>query len=347
MRTVPIPRSWWAGWTGPSSTRQTVVAAVACLLGLVAVFVADLKIPGQVTVSALGVFPIAAAAWLLSERQTALVLLVAFTAQAVLGIEGAVSWLSAGAAICTFAAVAVLVRFAAQGFAAVARNHELERRLLEEAANARGRRERERISRDLHDGAVQALFAIGMGLQAVARSTDDDLVRIRLRNEARALDGVIDDLRSYVFGLVPGILKERNLSAALSHLGETFQGSTGVACQVSIDAPVAADLEYCAGPVVQIANEALSNVARHAQASVVRLELCASASGALLEVSDDGCGFDLGAVGARGHGLRNFADRAEGLGGRLRIDSAPGHGTVLRITLPRAAAMPVATAAAS
>src|ERR1700682_990284 len=118
MRTTfmisPITRD-----SSTSNTRQSIVTAVACLLGLVAVFIADLKIPGQVTVSALAVLPIAAAAWLLSERQMVVVVAVAIAAQAVLGVNGAVSWLSAAAAVCTFAVVAVLVRLAAQGFGGV------------------------------------------------------------------------------------------------------------------------------------------------------------------------------------------------------------------------------------
>ena len=315
-----------------SQSRSPAPIAVACMSGILAVFTADLITPSQVTVSALGVLPIAAAAWLLPRRGTVLVLMLAILAQVVLGGYGAVSWVSAAAAVSTFTAVVLLVRAAAQGFAAVTANQELERRLLERIAIDH---ERARISQDLHDGAVQAIFAVGMGLQAVSRATDNDLLRIRLRSEARALDGVIDDLRSYVFGLVPGVLSDRDLPAALTHLGQTFSSSTGVACEVVVDDSVAADLEAGAGPVVQMASEALSNIARHAQASTVKLTLVRAGADAVFEVRDDGRGFDPAEVATRGHGLRNFVARAESLGGQLQLDSAVGKGTVVSVTIPR------------
>jgi signal transduction histidine kinase len=314
------------------SSRSAAGIAVACTLGIVALFIADLSTPSQVTVGALGVLPIAAAAWLLPRRATVLVATLAILAQVILALSGSVGWVSAAAAVSTFVAVVLLVRAAAQGFHAVTARNELERELLERIAIDQ---ERTRISQDLHDGAVQAIYAVGMGLQAVARATDDDLVRIRLRNEARALDGVIDDLRSYVCGLAPGVLSDRDLAAALTYLGESFSSSTGVACEVTVDDSVAVKLESAAGPVVQMANEALSNIARHAQASRVTLTLGRTGADAVFEVSDDGCGFDPAAMATRGHGLRNFVARVESIGGRLRLDSAPGKGTAVRVQIPR------------
>jgi signal transduction histidine kinase len=324
--------SWRVGSIALPSSRSAAGIVIACTLGILALFIADLSTPSQVTVGALGVLPIAAAAWLLPRRATALVLTLSILAQLVLVLTGSVSWVSAAAAASTFVAVVLLVRAAAQGFAAVTANHELERQLLERIAIDQ---ERARISQDLHDGAVQAIYAVGMGLQAVSRSTDDDLLRIRLRNEARTLDGVIDDLRSYVFGLVPAVLTDRDLPAALTHLGETFANTTGVACEVVVDKSAATALESGAVSVVQMASEALSNIARHAHASRVRLTLLDAGTEAVFEVSDDGCGFDPAAVATRGHGLRNLAARAESIGGRLRLDPAGGQGTVLRVTIPR------------
>jgi signal transduction histidine kinase len=174
-----------------------------------------------------------------------------------------------------------------------------------------------------------------MGLQAVARATADDLVRIRLRNEARALDGVIDDLRSYVCGLAPGVLSDRDLAGHARGAAEGFTEVGERGRQVTVDDSVAVKLESAAGPVVQMANEALSNIARHAQASRVTLTLGRTGADAVFEVSDDGCGFDPAAMATRGHGLRNFVARVESIGGRLRLDSAPGKGTAVRVQIPR------------
>jgi signal transduction histidine kinase len=323
------------GTPAVTSSRSAAPIAIACTLGILAVFIADLNTPTQVTVSALGVFPIAAAAWLLSRRAMLSVLLLAILAEVVLGFYGAISLVSAAAAVSTFIAVVLLVRAAAQGFAAVTANHDLERELRERIAIDH---ERARISQDLHDGAVQAIFAVGMGLQAVSRATDDDLLRVRLRNEAKALDGVIDDLRAYILGLVPGVLSDRDLAAALTQMAAAFSRTTGVACEVDIDNSLAAELDTGAASVVQMANEALSNIARHAHASRVSLTLRRSGADAVFEVRDDGCGFEPAAVATRGHGLRNFAGRAEGLGGRIRVESAAGNGTVVRVVIPAAAA---------
>jgi signal transduction histidine kinase len=85
---------------------------------------------------------------------------------------------------------------------------------------------------------------------------------------------------------------------------------------------------------VQLAREALSNVGRHAGAATCRVSLYRTEDGAVLEVDDDGRGFDPARPSA-GHGLRNLRERAEALGGRAEITSAPGEGTRVRVTIPR------------
>jgi signal transduction histidine kinase len=102
-----------------------------------------------------------------------------------------------------------------------------------------------------------------------------------------------------------------------------------------VDPAVAADLGGRAADVIQLAREALSNVSRHAQAVTCRVSLYRDEHGGVLEIDDDGRGFDPARPPGTGQGLRNLRERAEGLGGRAEIDSTPGQGTRVRVTIPR------------
>jgi len=195
--------------------------------------------------------------------------------------------------------------------------------------------DRERIAKELHDGAIQALFAVGLGLQGSALLAGDDDLRGRLQHAVDELDRVIRDLRNYIFGLRPGILADRQLDQALKGLVEEFGQRTGVLAIAEVDPAAAAELSGRAADVVQLASEALSNVSRHAEAATCRVSLYRDTDGAVLEVDDDGRGFDPAAATGAGQGLRNLRERAEGLGGRAEIDSSPGQGTRVRVTIPR------------
>jgi len=194
--------------------------------------------------------------------------------------------------------------------------------------------DRERIAKELHDGAIQALFAVGMGLQGSALLAGDDDLRGRLQHAVEELDRVIRDLRNYIFGLRPGILADRQLDQALQGLVEEFQQRTGVLAIAEVDPAVAAELTGRAADVVQLASEALSNVSRHAEVATCRVSLVRDPDGAVLEVDDDGRGFDPAAATGTGQGLGNLRERAESLGGRAEIQSAPGEGTRVRVRIP-------------
>ena len=195
--------------------------------------------------------------------------------------------------------------------------------------------DREWIAKELHDGAIQALFAVGMGLQGSAALAASEELRGRLQDAVEEVDRVIRDLRNYIFGLRPGILADRQLDQALHGLVTDFEQRTGVLAIAEVDPQVAAELGGRAGDVVQLAREALSNVSRHAQAATCRVSLYPEGGDAVLEVDDDGRGFDPATVGGAGQGLRNLRERAERLDGRAEISSRPGQGTRVRVTLPR------------
>ena len=194
--------------------------------------------------------------------------------------------------------------------------------------------DRERIAKELHDGVVQALFAVGMSLQASdSLAEDPSAVRTRLREAVEAIDGVIRDLRNYIFGLGPGAAADRELDRALHELAGEFRRGTDVAIAVEVDRTAAEALASRAPDVVQAAREALSNAIRHADPQTVSVELRRDGEHVVLEVEDDGAGFDPGAA-RTGRGLGNLRTRAEALGGELEIRSEAGGGTAVRIVVP-------------
>jgi signal transduction histidine kinase len=193
--------------------------------------------------------------------------------------------------------------------------------------------ERERIAKELHDGIIQSLFAVGMGLQGTALIAQSPETSTRIEGAVEELDRVIRDLRNYIFGLRPGILADRQLDQALKVLAEEMQSRSRIAVEVDVDAAVAAALSGRSADIVQLTREALSNVARHARASHATVRLSRQGSNALLSIDDDGVGFDPRA-GSVGNGMRNMRERAESLHGDLAVTSHNGEGTKLSVTFP-------------
>jgi two-component system, NarL family, sensor histidine kinase DevS len=193
--------------------------------------------------------------------------------------------------------------------------------------------ERERIAKELHDGVIQSLFAVGMSLQGAAGMVRDADVARRIEGSVEDIDRAIRDLRNYIFGLRPGILADRQLDQALNELATEFQERTEVLTIVSVDEEIASELAGRAADIVQLTREALSNIGRHASATSCRVTLRRIDSGAELEIDDDGVGFDVDGP-SRGMGLENLRARVEGLGGALTIVSIAGEGTTIRAALP-------------
>jgi len=191
--------------------------------------------------------------------------------------------------------------------------------------------ERERIAKELHDGIIQSLFAVGMGLQGTAQLAGSLETAARIEGAVEELDRVIRDLRNYIFGLRPGILADRQLDQALRELGEAAQKRSNTRVEVDVDAELAAGLTSRSHDIVQITREALSNVARHAHATHSVVRLARRGSMAVLTIEDDGIGFDVRS-GQSGNGLPNMRDRAAAMGGTLRVASKSGKGTKLRLT---------------
>jgi signal transduction histidine kinase len=200
---------------------------------------------------------------------------------------------------------------------------------LEEVRASRARlaraadNERRRVERDLHDGAQQRLVALTMRLEQARSSTEGSAALI---DEAtRELREAIAEVRSLARGMHPPILTEAGLAAAVESLAERTP------IPVEVDIPEQRLPEPIEAAAYFVVAEALTNAARHAQASVVRIVATVTADHATVTISDDGRG---GAAEANGSGLRGLGDRVAAVGGSLEVISPAGGGTTITATLP-------------
>jgi signal transduction histidine kinase len=193
--------------------------------------------------------------------------------------------------------------------------------------------ERERIAKELHDGIIQSLFAVGMNLQSAALMAVSAETSARIGKAVDELDRVIRDLRNYIFGLRPGILADRQLNQALEALGQEVAATSRIPIAVEVDGAVSAALSSRSHEIVQLTREALSNITRHSRAKRAAVRLTRRGANAILAIEDEGIGFDP-RESSSGNGLRNMRERTAAIGGTLRITSGNGKGTKLRFTFP-------------
>jgi len=199
--------------------------------------------------------------------------------------------------------------------------------------------ERQRIARELHDETGQSLTAIGMGLRSVGASLANDTEKSTLR--LRELEGLVDrsliELQRLIGDLRPSHLDDLGLPAALRWYAGEVQGRTSL--KISVE--VFGEPRPLPGPVntalFRIAQEALTNVVRHAEAGSVRLRVRFGETDVNLQVSDDGRGFDVRPIGGRdpsAWGLLGIEERATLLGGTASVRSRPGQGTDVEVSVP-------------
>ena len=193
--------------------------------------------------------------------------------------------------------------------------------------------ERLALARELHDDLAQHCTAIRVEAACIQRSRDPAQIALaagRVGDEAAALHLSV---RGLLRRLRPAELDELGLVAALQSLCRAWTARSGVACEFVFDRDEAPFNEAINTAVYRVAQEALVNVTRHAQATGVRIALQARDATLTLEVKDDGCGFDA-AFATRGLGLLGAAERAAALGGCIDLASKPGQGACLRLALP-------------
>lgn len=197
--------------------------------------------------------------------------------------------------------------------------------------------ERDRISKELHDGVIQSIYSVGLSLQGAMTlaDRDADATKKRMDDAIATLDNVVRDVRSYIFALQPKAVEERGLKAAIEELVRDLEVNALSETTVQLsEAALDALPETAKVDVIQIVREILSNIARHAQAHEV-LVSCAMVGGdrVVFTIQDDGIGFDLDTV-ERGHGLSNLEERAVRLNGELTISDRATKGTVHVLKIP-------------
>ncbi|MEU6413058.1 DUF4118 domain-containing protein [Microbispora sp. NPDC046933] len=187
---------------------------------------------------------------------------------------------------------------------------------------------RHRIERDLHDGAQQRLVSLGLQLRMAEAAVPAELPKLKeqLSHTADGLTLVLEDLRELSRGIHPAILSKGGLGPALKMLAR--RSAVPVELDVRVDGRLPERVEVA---VYYLVSESLTNVAKHAQASTVRVKVDAAGDAARVAIHDDGVG---GADPARGSGLIGLIDRVQALGGTIEVTSPAGRGTTLTAAIP-------------
>jgi len=199
--------------------------------------------------------------------------------------------------------------------------------------------ERERISKDLHDGIIQNMYAVSLSLEDVPEMMDADRIEAANRVE-RAIDSIhlaIQDIRNFIFGLRPGLLEGASLVAGLASLVDEYRQVTFVDLELRVPDSIVEPPAAITSQLLGIVGESLSNVVRHSQASRAVVGLTLGDGGQVAEVwiEDNGVGFDPSRIGKLGHqGLANTRERAAEIGGSVAIASQRDSGTRVVIIVP-------------
>jgi PAS domain S-box-containing protein len=210
-------------------------------------------------------------------------------------------------------------------------------RLRGQAEQAAAYAERSRLARELHDSVTQSLYSITLYSEAVARmlasGAGTDAIE-HLRELRATAQEALREMRLLIFQLSPPALEKGSLADALQMRLDAVEARGGMKVDLQ------AEGEERLAPRVrqelyQVAQESLNNALKHARAQSVRIRLEYTVDGTRLDVSDDGCGFDPAeADRSGGLGLRGMRERVQGIGGTIRVESAPGRGTTVSVAVP-------------
>jgi signal transduction histidine kinase len=229
-----------------------------------------------------------------------------------------------------------------------------ERKRMEEILQQRERdlraavKDRERISEDLHDGILQSIFAVGLGLEScrtlvsklpLPRKKTTAPLMAALNSAIGQLNHVMTDVRNFIAGIESKVLQGGDVGSTFRTMVQAMCASNGTACRVMIEEAAVRELSTeQAYHVMNIMREALSNSLRHSGASRVSLTFKRLRRSVRLSVTDNGKGFTLDSVRDVGHGLVNMTARARKLGGLVEVRSWPRKGTKVLLDMPRRSA---------
>jgi signal transduction histidine kinase len=200
--------------------------------------------------------------------------------------------------------------------------------------------ERARVSREIHDTLLQSLGAIGLELEAIAGQLDgaDDTTGQALRRLRRSVVHCVREARQSIWELRSPSLGVQDLVLALRELADRLASGGAVHVDVVVTGRPRQGSAESDRQLLRIAQEAVTNAIHHGSPTHIRIEVAYGEESLVLRISDDGCGFvrlsgDDAAAGEH-QGLLNMQERAEEVGGRLMLDSRPGHGTVVEVEMP-------------
>lgn len=199
--------------------------------------------------------------------------------------------------------------------------------------------ERARLAQEVHDGPAQALSNAIFQVEFIERivGSDQQVAIAELRFLRDLLRRELGDVRSFISQLRPPILGELGLEDAIRDAAEHLRGLIGVSMEVAVALPSGGLGQAEQLVALRVAQEALQNVRKHAAASTVSVTARPEDEGWVLEIRDDGRGFDQGSVAARGrrnYGLQFMRERAELIGAHLDVRSGSDRGTVVRLAIP-------------
>jgi signal transduction histidine kinase len=201
--------------------------------------------------------------------------------------------------------------------------------------------ERERIGMDLHDGIIQSIYGVGLALDYARIALDEDPEQTckKIEDSIDSLNSTIRDIRAYILDLRPRQFHGEDLKQGLQRLLDEFQANCST--RAALVGPEDGLVDFPAQnstALFHICQEALANIAKHARAELAEVHLWTTRERVLLEVSDNGRGFDVRKVNVTlGHGLSNMQSRARKVGGDVEITSEQDAGTTVLAWVPRRA----------
>ncbi len=196
-------------------------------------------------------------------------------------------------------------------------------------------RERERLAGDLHDSVTQSLYSANLMVETGRRAAEaGDLAEVEhyLRRLGEVNHGALKEMRLLVHELRPPILEGEGLVGALQNRLDAVEGRTGTETRLLVEGQLALP-EAVEEALYRIAVEALNNSLKHAGRTAVTVHIQARDERVEMEIADNGCGFDPQQMRGGGMGLLTMRQRAERLGGTFAIETTPGQGTVVRVSI--------------
>lgn len=212
-------------------------------------------------------------------------------------------------------------------------------RLHENARRLAVLEERDRIGMDLHDGIIQSIYGVGLSLENALHTVDEDsdLAKVRIKQSIEGLNQSIRDIRTYILDLRPRQLGNDGLMNGLKRLVTEYRANTF--SEVNLKGPhsgLDGLPQTSALALFHICQESLANAAKHAHAKRVDVSVWTTEDRVIMEVRDDGKGFDLEKMSTTiGHGMANMQTRARSVGGEVDFSSAIGDGTTILAWVPR------------